>query len=187
MQLHSEFIFLNCLFFLRDFFCFSHPILFPKCYVTPFSSLFSPLFFFLLQSFLVHSLKYTHILYFTLRQNHKFKIVMADGYYLKETEYDSIDINPGQAFDLLVTFDQDPKNYWIAINGRYDNLGMDPPGLGVIKYKGNKWFEQPQPYTAFPTGPDYLDLEFGPQQQYKFKSFYPYPDLKTRKVNGLFL
>lgn len=108
---------------------------------------------------------------------------MADGHYVKPKVLDSIDINPGEAYDLLVKFDQEPKNYWIAINGRYDNLGMDPPGLAVIKYKGNKWFDQPQPYTAFPTGPDYTDLTFGPNQEQSFFHYTTVEGLKERKVN----
>ena len=110
-------------------------------------------------------------------------VVRADGWFTQPLKVETIDINPGMSFDLLVTMDQRPKNYWLTVQGQYDNIGLPVPGLGVLKYEGTKMFNDPQPYdTPWPQGPSIYDLGYGPSQQLKFKNLYNIKTLTSRKV-----
>ena len=87
------------------------------------------------------------------------------------------------AFDVLVTMDQKPNNYWIGVNGEYDNIGIDPPGLAVIKYLGSPVYKETQPYDAFPTGPSVYDTTYGRKQQALFRNYNNVEKEASRKVS----
>lgn len=68
---------------------------------------------------------------------HKMKVIAADFVPLEGYEADVITINEGQRYDVLVTFDQAPGNYWMRSDNaqecaqliQWDNI------KGVISYK----------------------------------------------------
>eukprot|EP00897_Mesotaenium_endlicherianum_P005319 jgi/Mesen1/4815/ME000243S03994 len=118
-------------------------------------------------------------------EGHKLTVVEIDGNYVKPVVVDSLQTFPGQAFSVLVTFNQTPGDYWIASNGQYDNLGANP-GRAVLHYYGAcgpAGCKNPVPPRPIPTGPDYTKVSFGPYQQLEFKNYKTVPGLATQKID----
>jgi len=51
-------------------------------------------------------------------QNHKLKLVEMEGSHTVQSIYDSLDIHLGQCWSVLVTADQDPKDYYMVASVR---------------------------------------------------------------------
>lgn len=52
-------------------------------------------------------------------QGHKLKLVEVEGTHTIQTTYDSLDIHVGQSYSVLVTADQAPQDYYIAVSTRF--------------------------------------------------------------------
>ena len=54
-------------------------------------------------------------------QGHKMKLVEVEGTHTVQTTYSSIDVHVGQSYSVLVTADQTPQDYYIAVSTRFTN------------------------------------------------------------------
>eukprot|EP00898_Chlorokybus_atmophyticus_P005437 jgi/Chlat1/5895/Chrsp4S00497 len=76
------------------------------------------------------SLQYQNIKF----AGHKVTIVEADGTYTTPVEVDSVEMNHGQRYSVLLTANQPADNYWISVMGRFRPAA--PSGLAVLSYAG---------------------------------------------------
>ncbi|KDP47151.1 hypothetical protein JCGZ_00042 [Jatropha curcas] len=52
-------------------------------------------------------------------QGHTMKLVEVEGTHTVQTTYSSLDVHVGQSYSVLVTADQPPQNYYIAVSTRF--------------------------------------------------------------------
>ncbi|KAL5561283.1 hypothetical protein UlMin_031030 [Ulmus minor] len=52
-------------------------------------------------------------------QGHKMKLVEVEGVHTVQTTYSSLDVHVGQSYSVLVTADQAPRDYYIAVSTRF--------------------------------------------------------------------
>lgn len=52
-------------------------------------------------------------------QGHKMKLVEVEGTHTVQTTYTSLDVHVGQSYSVLVTADQTPQDYYIAVSTRF--------------------------------------------------------------------
>ncbi|KAJ8446812.1 hypothetical protein Cgig2_016122 [Carnegiea gigantea] len=69
-------------------------------------------------------------------QNHKLKLVEMEGSHTVQSVYDSLDIHLGQCWSVLVTADQDPKDYYMVASVRFTKYHLHT--VGKITYEGGK-------------------------------------------------
>ncbi|KAK9666720.1 hypothetical protein RND81_14G206200 [Saponaria officinalis] len=68
-------------------------------------------------------------------QGHKMTLVEVEGTHTMQDHYSSLDIHVGQSYSVLVTADQDVKDYYIAVSTRFTNRIMTT--TGVLHYDGS--------------------------------------------------
>ncbi|KAF9898268.1 hypothetical protein BX616_004268 [Lobosporangium transversale] len=73
--------------------------------------------------------------------NHTLQVIEADGTDLNPITVDSLPINTGQRYSVIVTANQDVQNYWMRAEMGIDCLpktstNLDPIILGEIRYQG---------------------------------------------------
>ncbi|RDX78043.1 hypothetical protein CR513_41741, partial [Mucuna pruriens] len=54
-------------------------------------------------------------------QGHDMKLVEVEGTHTIQTTYSSLDVHAGQSYSVLITADQAPKDYYIAVSTRFTN------------------------------------------------------------------
>lgn len=54
-------------------------------------------------------------------QGHMMKLVEVEGSHTLQNSYSSLDIHLGQTYSVLVTADQPPQDYYIAVSTRFTN------------------------------------------------------------------
>ncbi|KAF7810748.1 L-ascorbate oxidase-like protein [Senna tora] len=54
-------------------------------------------------------------------QGHTMKLVEVEGTHTVQTTYSSLDVHVGQSYSVLVTADQPPQDYYIAVSTRFTN------------------------------------------------------------------
>ncbi|KAL8150253.1 hypothetical protein V2J09_020061 [Rumex salicifolius] len=69
-------------------------------------------------------------------QGHKMKLVEVEGTHTIQTRYDSLDVHLGQSCSILVTFDQEVKDYYIAVSTRFTDKILTT--TGILHYSGSK-------------------------------------------------
>ncbi|XP_039027983.1 L-ascorbate oxidase homolog [Hibiscus syriacus] len=75
-------------------------------------------------------------------QGHKMKLVEMEGSHTIQNVYDSLDVHIGQCFTVLVTADQDPKDYYIVASTRF--LKEVQTGIATISYTNGKGEASPE-------------------------------------------
>ena len=68
-------------------------------------------------------------------QGHKMKLVEMEGSHVLQNDYDSLDVHVGQCFAVLVTADQNAKNYYMVASTRF--LKKEVSTVGVMSYEGS--------------------------------------------------
>ncbi|CAH8340038.1 unnamed protein product [Eruca vesicaria subsp. sativa] len=68
-------------------------------------------------------------------QNHKMKLVEMEGSHVLQNDYDSLDVHVGQCFSVLVTANQEAKDYYMVASTRF--LKKELSTVGVIRYAGS--------------------------------------------------
>lgn len=68
-------------------------------------------------------------------QGHKMKLVEVEGTHTMQQEYSSLDIHVGQSYSVLITADQEVKDYYIAVSTRFQNVIHTT--TGVLHYQGS--------------------------------------------------
>ncbi|KAL9248303.1 hypothetical protein vseg_021641 [Gypsophila vaccaria] len=69
-------------------------------------------------------------------QGHKMKLVELEGSHTVQNVYDSLDVHLGQCFGVLVTADQDPKDYYMVASVRFTKYHLQ--ATGKIRYENGK-------------------------------------------------
>lgn len=89
-------------------------------------------------------------------QNHKMKVVEADGNYVEPFETADLDIYSGESYSVLITTNQDPaQNYWISIGVR-GRKPQTPQALTILNYQPNSASKIPHsPPPVTPLWNDY--------------------------------
>eukprot|EP01026_Neomeris_dumetosa_P083142 TRINITY_DN95_c7_g1_i5.p1 TRINITY_DN95_c7_g1~~TRINITY_DN95_c7_g1_i5.p1 ORF type:complete len:510 (-),score=30.70 TRINITY_DN95_c7_g1_i5:22-1551(-) len=73
-------------------------------------------------------------------QNHTMTIIRIDGQLVEPFEVQSLDINAGQRYDVLIDANQPQGYYWIQVETRFRNLVR---GWGLIQYRDSSVFSLP--------------------------------------------
>ncbi|KAF8021615.1 hypothetical protein BT93_G1918 [Corymbia citriodora subsp. variegata] len=91
-------------------------------------------------------------------QNHSMVIVETEGSYTNQITVDSLDVHVGQSYSVLVTADQDEKDYYmVATPKMFDvNDSISLVGIGVLHYSNSV----SQVGGPLPAGPDPFDSNF---------------------------
>ncbi|XP_022985834.1 L-ascorbate oxidase homolog [Cucurbita maxima] len=82
-------------------------------------------------------------------QGHTMKLVEMEGSHTVQNEYQSLDVHVGQCFSVLVTADQEPKDYYLVASTRFIKNVL--VGKGIIRYTNGKGPASPEIPEA-PTG-----------------------------------
>ncbi|CAL1386091.1 unnamed protein product [Linum trigynum] len=69
-------------------------------------------------------------------QGHGLKLVEMEGSHVVQNVYDSLDVHAGGCLAVLVTADQDPKDYYMVASTRFTKTVST--GKGIIRYEGGK-------------------------------------------------
>jgi len=79
-------------------------------------------------------------------QGHSLKLVELEGSHTVQNVYDALDLHVGQCMSVLVTANQDPKDYYFVVSSRFTKKPLT--SVGVIRYangKGAASLELPSP------------------------------------------
>ncbi|RZC82676.1 hypothetical protein C5167_045461 [Papaver somniferum] len=68
-------------------------------------------------------------------QGHTMKLVEMDGSHVVQNTYDSLDVHVGQCYSVLVTADQEPRDYYMVASSRFIKESTNATGL--IRYEGS--------------------------------------------------
>ncbi|KAJ8458692.1 hypothetical protein OPV22_031618 [Ensete ventricosum] len=82
-------------------------------------------------------------------QNHRMKLVEMDGSHTVQNDYESLDVHVGQCLSVLVTANQDPKDYYMVASTRFTKYMRT--ATGVIGYAGSSVPPSPE-LPAAPVG-----------------------------------
>ncbi|KAK1266778.1 hypothetical protein QJS04_geneDACA000056 [Acorus gramineus] len=68
-------------------------------------------------------------------QGHAMKLVEMDGSHTVQNIYDSLDVHVGQCYSVIVTADQEPRDYVMIASTRFTKYNLS--ATGVIRYAGS--------------------------------------------------
>lgn len=63
------------------------------------------------------------------------KLVEVEGIHTIQTTYSSLDIHVGQSYSVLVTGDQAPQDYYIAVSTRFTDKALNT--TAILNYKNS--------------------------------------------------
>ncbi|XVE99208.1 hypothetical protein REPUB_Repub03eG0177300 [Reevesia pubescens] len=95
-------------------------------------------------------------------QNHQMVLVETEGSYVNQITLDSLDIHIGQSYSVLVTANQEEKDYYIVAAPKMINTTEFSSllGVGMLHYDNSSI-----PVRGFlPPGPDPFDIQFSIDQ-----------------------
>ncbi|OVA17140.1 Multicopper oxidase [Macleaya cordata] len=69
-------------------------------------------------------------------QGHTMKLVEMDGSHTVQNTYQSLDVHVGQCYSVLVTADQEPKDYYMVASTRFIKEILS--ATGIIRYENGK-------------------------------------------------
>ncbi|KAK8262373.1 hypothetical protein E1A91_D13G252000v1 [Gossypium mustelinum] len=75
-------------------------------------------------------------------QGHTMKLVEMEGAHTVQNDYESLDVHVGQCFAVLVTADQEPKDYFVVASTRFTK--REVTATGVIRYTNGKGAPSPK-------------------------------------------
>ncbi|KAH1122299.1 hypothetical protein J1N35_005459 [Gossypium stocksii] len=75
-------------------------------------------------------------------QGHTMKLVEMEGSHTVQNDYESLDVHVGQCFGVLVTANQEPKDYFVVASTRFTK--RDVIATGVIRYNNGKGAPSPK-------------------------------------------
>ncbi|RDX77139.1 L-ascorbate oxidase-like protein, partial [Mucuna pruriens] len=65
-------------------------------------------------------------------QGHPMKLVELEGSHVVQNQYDSLDVHVGQCFTVLVTADQEPKDYYMVASTRFTKYSLT--AKAILRY-----------------------------------------------------
>lgn len=98
-------------------------------------------------------------------EQHNLTIVQVEGTNIEPVNVTSIDIAPGQRYDVLVTADQTPGSYMMETTVRERKI-EDVKGMAIFQYTGADVTQPKQP----PAHPLYNETAFGIAQDLSLKT-----------------
>ncbi|XP_050215642.1 L-ascorbate oxidase homolog [Mercurialis annua] len=75
-------------------------------------------------------------------QGHPIKLVEMEGSHVVQNEYESLDVHVGQCFSVLVTANQEPKDYYMVASTRFMKTVLT--AKGIIRYTNGKGPASPE-------------------------------------------
>jgi len=75
-------------------------------------------------------------------QGHPMKLVEMEGSHTVQNTYDSLDVHVGQCFGVLVTANQEPKDYYMVASTRFTKEVLT--ATGIIRYTNGKGPASPE-------------------------------------------
>ncbi|KDP20733.1 hypothetical protein JCGZ_21204 [Jatropha curcas] len=81
-------------------------------------------------------------------QGHKMKLVEVEGSHTLQNTYSDLDIHLGQSYSVLVTADQQPKDYYIVVSTRFTPRVL---ATTAILHYSNSWSRVAGPIPRGPT------------------------------------
>ncbi|CAI9108205.1 OLC1v1007757C1 [Oldenlandia corymbosa var. corymbosa] len=69
-------------------------------------------------------------------QGHIMKLVELEGSHTVQNTYDSLDLHVGQCLSVLVTADQEPKDYYLVVSSRFTKKVLS--SVAIIRYSNGK-------------------------------------------------
>ncbi|KAG8503517.1 hypothetical protein CXB51_001517 [Gossypium anomalum] len=75
-------------------------------------------------------------------QGHTMKLVEMEGSHTVQNDYESLDVHVGQCFSVLVTANQEPKDYFVVASTRFTKREFI--ATGVIRYNNGKGAPSPK-------------------------------------------
>ncbi|MFQ6622430.1 hypothetical protein Gotur_002054 [Gossypium turneri] len=75
-------------------------------------------------------------------QGHTMKLVEMEGSHTVQNDYGSLDVHVGQCFSVLVTANQEPKDYFVVASTRFTQ--REVIATGVIRYNNGKGAPSPK-------------------------------------------
>ncbi|KAF5745787.1 putative multicopper oxidase [Tripterygium wilfordii] len=87
-------------------------------------------------------------------QGHQMKLVEVEGTHTVQNTYSSLDIHAGQSYSVLITADQPPKDYYIAVSTRFTNEVLNT--TAILHYSNSA-----SPVSGpIPNGPATYDISW---------------------------
>ncbi|CAN0889917.1 L-ascorbate oxidase homolog [Linum grandiflorum] len=83
-------------------------------------------------------------------QGHTMKVVEMEGSHVVQNVYESLDVHVGGCMAVLVTADQDPKDYYMIASTRFTK--SDSLAKGIIRYEGAKPGSASEELPSAPVG-----------------------------------
>ncbi|KAL6577999.1 hypothetical protein OROMI_010327 [Orobanche minor] len=83
-------------------------------------------------------------------QGHIMKLVEVEGSHTVQNVYDSLDVHLGQCYSVLVTADQEPKDYYLVASTRFTKVELS--ATAIIRYVGGRGPASPVLPPAPPAG-----------------------------------
>ncbi|KAK6271064.1 hypothetical protein POUND7_008162 [Theobroma cacao] len=95
-------------------------------------------------------------------QNHQMVLVETEGSYVNQITLNSLDVHVGQSYSVLVTADQEEKDYYIVAAPKMINASEFSSllGVGVLHYDNSTIPAR----GLLPSGPDPFDIQFSIDQ-----------------------
>ncbi|XP_054804322.1 L-ascorbate oxidase homolog [Prosopis cineraria] len=69
-------------------------------------------------------------------QGHVMKLVETEGSHVVQNTYNSLDVHVSQCFTVLMTADQEPKDYYLVASTRFTKVVLT--GKGIVRYENSK-------------------------------------------------
>nr|GMD36920.1 L-ascorbate oxidase homolog [Ipomoea batatas] len=69
-------------------------------------------------------------------QGHKLVVVEAEGTHTLQNTYDSLDVHLGQSYSILLTANQDPKDYYLVASTRFTSKVLT--ATSILRYQNSK-------------------------------------------------
>lgn len=85
------------------------------------------------------------------------KLVEMEGSHVVQNEYESLDVHVGQCFTVLVTANQDPKDYYLIVSTRFTRTVITT--TVIVRYSDSKGLASPDLPKA-PVGWDWSLNQF---------------------------
>lgn len=119
-------------------------------------------------------------------QGHNMTVIEADGKPVVPIDVQSLDINSGQRYSVLINTTQPTASYWISVKTRHRSGVVT--GQAILKYKGSIASDPSINYeTVLTTQPKWNDSVFTHSQQISFKGITAAPSNSkvTRRISLL--
>ncbi|KAJ3152619.1 hypothetical protein HDU89_001312 [Geranomyces variabilis] len=98
---------------------------------------------------------------------HTMRVIEADGTLLRPTKINHLELNAGQRYSVLITADQEAKEYWMSCQAMWRKASAQN-GWSILRYSNAKTHVSTPPTTLPARGP-----EIPSWMEYHLKPLYP--------------